>query len=87
MCNKNEGLINRIRNVFYFINKCFIIQPDGIFSDRLAPDTLVLDCKLSDRNHLPSDVVDIFDPPKSGIHLNRILLYFLLYFKAYLVSS
>ena len=49
------------------MNLTFFPQPDGIFSDRLAPDTLILDCKLSDRNHLPSDVEDIFDPADSGI--------------------
>ena len=41
-------------------------KPDGIFSERLAPDTLLLDCNLSDKNHQPSDVTEIFDPPGSG---------------------
>ena len=41
-------------------------RPDGIFKSRLAPDTMILDCKLSDRNHLPSDVESVYDPPLSG---------------------
>ena len=40
-------------------------RPDGVFSSRLAPDTLVLDCKLSDRQQLPSDVVDLYEPSNS----------------------
>ena len=44
----------------------FFVQPDGLFSDRLAPDTLILDCKLSDRNHEAAEVSEIYDPPFSG---------------------
>ena len=29
-------------------------RPDGLFSDRLAPDTLLLDFQISDRHHLRS---------------------------------
>ena len=51
-----------ISAVVYLINP----RPDAIFENRLAPDTMVLDAKLSDRNHLPSDVESIYDPPLSG---------------------
>jgi hypothetical protein len=51
-----------ISAVVYMINP----RPDGIFESRLAPDTMVLDCKLSDRNNLPSDVESVYDPPLSG---------------------
>ena len=46
-------------------------QPDGIFANRLAQDTLILDCKISDRNNLPSDLESVFDPPDTGFtHFN-----------------
>ena len=62
---QEEGVCNApvgISAVVYLINP----RPDGIFVERLAPDTMVLDAKLSDRNHLPSDVESIYDPPLSG---------------------
>ncbi|XP_023332927.1 uncharacterized protein LOC111704811 [Eurytemora carolleeae] len=51
-----------ISAVVYYKNP----RPDGLFSDRLAPDTLVLDCKLSDKNHQSAEVSEIYDPPFSG---------------------
>ena len=42
------------------------MQPDAIFADRLAPDTLVIDLKLTDRNNLGADVDGVYDPPNSG---------------------
>ena len=44
----------------------YSLQPDAIFADRLAPDTLVLDLKLTDRNNLGADVDGVYDPPNSG---------------------
>ena len=44
-------------------------KPDAIFSGRLAPDTVTLDLKLTDRNNLPADVDEVYDPPNSGIVL------------------
>ena len=43
-----------------------MFQPDVLFVDRLAPDTLTLVLKLLDRNNLVAGVEEVYDPPKSG---------------------
>ena len=43
-----------------------LCQPDGIFANRLAPDTMILDCKIGDRNNIPSDLESVYDPPDTG---------------------
>ena len=35
--------------------------------NRISPDSVAVEVKLSDRVHQPSEVTGIYDPPESGL--------------------